>query len=145
MKLPYVDLVTYTRVLNTEIRRPENVGNSAITLTRTDVRSCTVIKEFVGHILEVHNGNGYISIEITQDHVGHKLGEFALTKKFGRSIHDSEKNSKKAAKMRRKMTQKKARKSAAAGKTGRAAKVAMGKAKAKMKVKKKKQKQKLKA
>ena len=39
--------------------------------------------DFVGHTIAVHNGNKFIPVYITENMVGHKLGEFALTRKFG--------------------------------------------------------------
>ena len=49
---------------------------------RTWSRSSTVTPEFVGHTLAVHNGNKFIPIFITENMVGHKLGEFAPTRTF---------------------------------------------------------------
>jgi small subunit ribosomal protein S19 len=49
---------------------------------RTWSRSSTVSPEFVGHTLAVHNGNKFIPIFITENMVGHKLGEFAPTRTF---------------------------------------------------------------
>ncbi|MEF2175752.1 MAG: 30S ribosomal protein S19 [Candidatus Absconditabacteria bacterium] len=45
-------------------------------------RSCTVIPEMVGFTFAVHNGKQFISVFLTQEMVGHKLGEFAPTKQF---------------------------------------------------------------
>ena len=49
---------------------------------KTWVRSCTVVPEFVGHTFMVHNGKQHIKIFVTEDMVGHKLGEFAPTRTF---------------------------------------------------------------
>jgi small subunit ribosomal protein S19 len=49
---------------------------------RTWARRCTIIPEFVGHTLAVHNGNKFIPIYVTENMVGHKLGEFAPTRTF---------------------------------------------------------------
>ena len=49
---------------------------------RTWSRASTISPEFVGHTLAVHNGNKYIPIFITENMVGHKLGEFAPTRTF---------------------------------------------------------------
>ncbi|MBN1258627.1 30S ribosomal protein S19 [Candidatus Peregrinibacteria bacterium] len=49
---------------------------------RTWARHCTISPEFVGHTLGVHNGKTHISVYITENMVGHKLGEFAPTRKF---------------------------------------------------------------
>jgi len=47
----------------------------------TQARSCTVLPNFVGLRFNIHNGKQYIPVTITQDMVGHKLGEFAPTRK----------------------------------------------------------------
>ena len=46
-------------------------------------RRSTIFPDFVGHTIAVHNGKEFIPVYITEDMVGHKLGEFALTRKFG--------------------------------------------------------------
>ncbi|THU94173.1 mitochondrial ribosome small subunit component RPS19 [Dendrothele bispora CBS 962.96] len=48
---------------------------------KTDARSCTILPTFVGIRFLVHNGKNYVPVMITPDMVGHKLGEFAHTKK----------------------------------------------------------------
>lgn len=45
-------------------------------------RSCTIVPEFVGHTFTVHNGKKFSPIYITEQMVGHKLGEFAFTRFF---------------------------------------------------------------
>jgi len=49
---------------------------------RTWARACTIIPEFVGHTFEVHNGNKHVRVFVTEDMVGHKLGEFSPTRNF---------------------------------------------------------------
>ena len=49
---------------------------------KTWSRRSTVIPEFVGHTLAVHNGKKFIPVYITENMVGHKLGEFAPTRSF---------------------------------------------------------------
>ena len=49
---------------------------------RTWSRRSTVIPEFVGHTIAVHNGKKFIPVYITENMVGHKLGEFAPTRTF---------------------------------------------------------------
>ena len=49
---------------------------------RTWARQCTISPEFVGHTLAVHNGNKFIPIFINENMVGHKLGEFALSRTY---------------------------------------------------------------
>jgi len=48
---------------------------------KTQARSCTILPNFVGIRFMVHNGKDYVPVLVTQDMVGHKLGEFAITKK----------------------------------------------------------------
>ncbi|EKM52524.1 uncharacterized protein PHACADRAFT_164461 [Phanerochaete carnosa HHB-10118-sp] len=48
---------------------------------KTQARACTILPNFVGCRFLIHNGKDYIPISITQDMVGHKLGEFAPTRK----------------------------------------------------------------
>ena len=43
----------------------------------------TIFTEFIGHTFAVHNGKEFIPVYVTEDMVGHKLGEFAPTRKFG--------------------------------------------------------------
>ncbi|MCD5397558.1 30S ribosomal protein S19 [candidate division NPL-UPA2 bacterium] len=49
---------------------------------KTWARSSTVSPEFVGYTLAIHNGRKFISVYITENMVGHKLGEFAPTRTF---------------------------------------------------------------
>ena len=49
---------------------------------KTWARSSTIIPEFVGHTLAVHNGKKFIPVYVTENMVGHRLGEFALTRQF---------------------------------------------------------------
>lgn len=49
---------------------------------KTWARSCTIVPEFVGHTFQVHNGRTFIDVFCTEDMVGHKLGEFSLTRIF---------------------------------------------------------------
>ena len=50
---------------------------------KTWSRRSTIYPEFIGHTFAVHNGKEFIPVYVTEDMVGHKLGEFALTRKFG--------------------------------------------------------------
>jgi small subunit ribosomal protein S19 len=45
-------------------------------------RRSTIPPEFVGHVFMVHNGKAHVKVQITEDMVGHKLGEFAPTRVF---------------------------------------------------------------
>src|SRR6516164_347775 len=54
---------------------------------KTWSRRSTVIPEMVGHTLAVHNGKKFIPVYVTENMVGHKLGEFSLTRSFkGHSV-----------------------------------------------------------
>lgn len=48
---------------------------------KTQARSCTVLPTFVGLKFLVHNGKDYVPVNITEDMIGHKLGEFSVTRK----------------------------------------------------------------
>ena len=49
---------------------------------KTWARASTISPDFVGHTLAVHNGNKFIPVYVTENMVGHKLGEFAPTRLF---------------------------------------------------------------
>ncbi|RLV83185.1 37S ribosomal protein S19 mitochondrial [Meyerozyma sp. JA9] len=48
---------------------------------RTNARSCTILPQFVGLKFQIHNGREYVELEVSDDMVGSKLGEFAPTRK----------------------------------------------------------------
>jgi len=48
---------------------------------KTHCRDMVILPSFVGHRIDVHNGNGFQRVDITPDMIGHYLGEFALTRK----------------------------------------------------------------
>ncbi len=74
-KGPFVDLKLFQKVERQDLAgRKEPI--------KTWARRCTVIPEFVGHTFMVHNGKNHIKVFITEDMVGHKLGEFAPTRTF---------------------------------------------------------------
>ena len=50
--------------------------------TKTWRRSCTIVPEFIGHTFLVHNGKVFNTVLVTEDMVGHKLGEFSPTRMF---------------------------------------------------------------
>ena len=52
------------------------------TVIKTWARRSTIPPEFVGHTFAVHNGNKFIPVYVTENMVGHKLGEFAPTRTF---------------------------------------------------------------
>ena len=49
---------------------------------KTWARACTVVPEFIGKNFAIHNGKNFIKLYVTEDMVGHKLGEFAPTRTF---------------------------------------------------------------
>ena len=49
---------------------------------KTWARSCTIVPEFIGQTFMVHNGKAFNKVFVTEDMVGHKLGEFSLTRVF---------------------------------------------------------------
>ncbi len=52
------------------------------TVIKTWSRECTITPEMVGFIFGVHNGKTHIEVRVVENMVGHKLGEFSLTRKF---------------------------------------------------------------
>ncbi|GBD06147.1 MAG: 30S ribosomal protein S19 [Candidatus Kapaibacterium sp.] len=63
---------------------------------KTWSRASTIIPDFVGHTFAVHNGNKFIPVYVTENMVGHKLGEFAPTRTFrGHAGHRKEDKAKK--------------------------------------------------
>lgn len=55
---------------------------------KTWARSCTVLPDFVGHTIAVYDGRKHVPVYITEDMVGHKLGEFSPTRTFrGHGAH----------------------------------------------------------
>lgn len=54
------------------------------TVIKTWARSCTIIPEMIGFTFGVHNGRIHIPVTVTEDMVGHKLGEFSHTRTFRR-------------------------------------------------------------
>jgi small subunit ribosomal protein S19 len=74
-KGPYVDPKLYLKVQ----RQQEQGSKDAI---KTWARACTIVPEFVGVSFLVHNGKQHLKVFVTEDMVGHKLGEFAPTRTF---------------------------------------------------------------
>ncbi len=74
-KGPYVDARLLARV------RAMNEGGEKKPL-KTWSRSCTITPDMIGHTFLVHNGRKHIPVYVTQEMVGHKLGEFAPTRTF---------------------------------------------------------------
>jgi small subunit ribosomal protein S19 len=64
------------------------------TVVKTWSRRSTIIPEFIGHTMAVHNGKKFIPVYVTENMVGHKLGEFSPTRTFkGHAAKSSEKGS----------------------------------------------------
>ena len=57
-------------------------GRNEKKVVKTWSRASTILPEFVGHTFAVHNGNKFIPVYVTENMVGHKLGEFAPTRLF---------------------------------------------------------------
>ena len=60
----------------------DNVSNNKKTVIKTWSRSSMIIPDFVGQTIAVHNGKQFIPVYITENMVGHKLGEFSPTRSF---------------------------------------------------------------
>ncbi len=58
------------------------LGNEDRTIVKTWARACTISPDFVGKTIAVHNGKVHIPVFVTENMVGHKLGEFSPTRKF---------------------------------------------------------------
>jgi small subunit ribosomal protein S19 len=74
-KGPYVADALMTKVSALNSRNEKRV-------VKTWARASTIVPDFVGHTFAVHNGNKFIPVYVTENMVGHKLGEFAPTRLF---------------------------------------------------------------
>ncbi len=74
-KGPYVDLRLLDKVEQMNARGEKRV-------IKTWARGSTISPDFVGHTVAVHNGNKFVPVYISENMVGHKLGEFAPTRLF---------------------------------------------------------------
>ena len=74
-KAPYVEEKLYSRICDMNEKKEKKV-------LKTWSRASTIFPEFVGHTIAVHDGRKHVPVYITEDMVGHKLGEFALTRTF---------------------------------------------------------------
>jgi small subunit ribosomal protein S19 len=74
-KGPYID-----ESLLKKVQKMNESGQKKV--VKTWARASTISPEFVGHTIAVHNGNKFIPVYITENMVGHKLGEFAPTRLF---------------------------------------------------------------
>lgn len=76
-KGPFVDLSLMKKALATQDEASK--GNKVI---KTWSRRSTIVPEFIGLTFAVHNGKKFIPVYVTDNMIGHKLGEFALTRNF---------------------------------------------------------------
>jgi small subunit ribosomal protein S19 len=74
-KGPFVDTFLQQRIEGMNSRNEKKV-------LRTWSRRSTITPEFVGHTVAVHNGKKFIPVYVTENMVGHKLGEFSFTRTF---------------------------------------------------------------
>ena len=74
-KGPYIDEKLHRKVL----RQKQQGDRGPI---RTWARNCTIPPDFVSHTFEVHNGRNFLRVFVTEEMVGHKLGEFSPTRTF---------------------------------------------------------------
>ena len=74
-KGPYVDEKLFRKV-----QRAQDSGSREP--IKTCARACTIVPEFIGFTFMVHNGKTFHKVLVTEDMVGHKLGEFSPTRSF---------------------------------------------------------------
>ena len=74
-KGPYIDVGLIAKIEKLDSNRKKEP-------IKTWARRSTISPEFVGHTFLVHNGKQHISVYVTEEMVGHKLGEFSLTRMF---------------------------------------------------------------
>ena len=74
-KGPFVDERLFGKVMNAR-------ASGTTAPIRTWSRRCTIVPEFIGQRFEVHNGKVFYPVYVTEDMVGHKLGEFSPTRQF---------------------------------------------------------------
>ncbi len=74
-KAPFVEKKLFDRIVAMNEKGEKKV-------LKTWSRASTIFPEFVGHTIAVHDGRKHVPVYVTEDMVGHKLGEFALTRMF---------------------------------------------------------------
>ncbi len=84
-KGPFVEERLYKRVQDMNEKNEKK-------LIKTWSRSSTIFPEFIGHTIAVHDGRKHVPVYVTEDMVGHKLGEFSPTRTY-KGHTDSEKSS----------------------------------------------------
>jgi small subunit ribosomal protein S19 len=85
-KGPYIDQNLQEKVAKMNQLREKKV-------IRTWARDCTVFPDLVGHTIAVHDGQKHVPVYISENMVGHKLGEFAPTRRFRGHGHHTERSS----------------------------------------------------
>ena len=83
-KGPYIDYR-----LDNKVQVMNNSGKKSV--IKTWSRRSTISPDFVGHTFAVHNGNKFIPVYVTENMVGHKLGEFAPRRNFRRDVGKKDK------------------------------------------------------
>jgi small subunit ribosomal protein S19 len=86
-KGPYVDFRLVDKVMALQ-----EAGSTGSKVIKTWSRRSTIIPEFIGLTFAVHNGKKFIPVYVTDNMIGHKLGEFSMTRTF--SGHGSDKKKK---------------------------------------------------
>ncbi len=83
-KVPFID---YNLLKNI-------IKNKKRSIIRTKSRSSIILQSFIGLVIQVYTGQKYINVYINETMIGHKLGEFAFTRKIGRIHQKKEKKAK---------------------------------------------------
>ena len=83
-KGPYVDIKLMKKI---DLMNEKNERN----VLKTWARRSTITPDFIGHTLAVHNGRKFIPVYVTENMVGHKLGEFSPTRTFRSHSGDKKK------------------------------------------------------
>ena len=78
-KGPFVDYHLWNKIIN---------SNNKSKIIKTWSRRSTIVPEFIGKTIGVHNGKKFIPVFITENMVGQKLGEFSLTRTFSKHPFD---------------------------------------------------------
>ena len=84
-KGPYVDAKLMTRVTALNVRSEKRI-------VKTWARASSIVPDMVGHTIAVHDGRRHVPVYVTEDMVGHRLGEFAPTRTFRGHGHHTERS-----------------------------------------------------
>jgi small subunit ribosomal protein S19 len=66
------------------LAKVKKLGSNSKEIIKTWKRACTIVPEMIGFSFGVYNGKSFITVKVAEEMVGHKLGEFSPTTKFGR-------------------------------------------------------------